>query len=325
MKKHYPDILQRVILLKDTLRNYLVEHPGLKLLAGLITLVLWLSVSLQPISETTLRLPITFQNVPKGYSVIDQDIDSVQVKVKGPNDILSRVRSGAVHLDTIIDLSDYQDKPGKRVLTLTNSNVSTPATVQAIDVRPARISITLAVSTEKTVTIRPLFDGSPATGYTMSGYKIDPPSVTIRGPQNRLDQIDVAHTETILLTNRSSDFDTQVAVDVHDPSLEISQANVKVHVSVTPTAIQTVLEDIPLKINPADKPVIAQPAMVKITLEGSDALIKSIKASDILVSVDATQTDREGMAPVQATLAKKFATGVQIKKIEPERVLIKNR
>ena len=325
MKKHYPDIVQRIVPLKDTLRRYLVEHPGLKLLAGLITLVLWLSVSLQPISETTLRLPITFQNVPKGYSVIDQDIDSVQVKVKGPNDILSRVRSGAVHLDTIIDLSGYQDRPGKRVLNLTNDNVSTPATVQAIDVKPSRISITLAVSTEKTVPIRPLFDGSPATGYTMSGYRIDPPTVNVRGAQSRLDQIDVAHTETILLTNRSSDFDTQVAVDVHDPSLEISQAIVKVHVSVSRIDAQITLEDIPVKTSPSDDLIAAQPAVVKITLEGDEALLKSIKASDISVSADATQTDRQGMAQVQATLSKKFSTGIQIKKIEPERVLIKNR
>src|SRR5882724_5971441 len=278
MKKRFPDIFQRVVLLKDTLRRYLVEHPGLKLLAGLITLVLWLSVSLQPISETTLRLPITFQNVPKGYSVIDQDIDSVQVKVKGPNDILSRVRSGAVHLDTIIDLSSYQDKPGKRVLNLSNDNVSTPATVEAIDVKPARISITLAVSTEKTVPIRPLFDGSPAPGFSMTGFRIDPQTVKIRGAQSRLDQIDVAHTETILLTNRSSDFDTQVAIDVHDPSIEISQVTVKVHVIIAKAADQITLDNIPLKVGPSDKLLTAEPAVVKVTLEGDEDAIKSIKA-----------------------------------------------
>jgi YbbR domain-containing protein len=318
MKRPFPDFFARAVLFKDTLRGYLVEHPGLKLLAGLITLVLWLSVSMQPISETTLRLPITFQNVPRGYSVIDQDVDSVQVKVKGPNDILSRVRSGAVHLDTIIDLSGYLDRPGKRVVTLSSDNVSTPATVQAIDVTPSRISITLAQSTEKTVPIRPLFDGSPAPGYSMSDFRIDPATIKVRGAQNRLDQIDVAHTETILLTNRSSDFDTQVAIDVHDPSIEITQPTAKVHVIIVKAISEVTLDNVPVKIG-------TQLQTVKVTLEGNGESLKSIKPSDLITSVDPTKIDRDRMARVQVTVPKEYATNVTVKKVEPERVLIKNR
>ena len=162
MKKSFPEILRTIVRPTVSLREYLVENPGLKVLAALITLVLWLSVSSQPVSETTLRLPITFQNVPKNLSVVDQDADSVQVKVKGPSDILSRIRSGAVHLDTIVDLNAFEDRPGKRVITLSNSNVSTPATVDAVDIKPARLSITLSPLIEKVVPIQPLFEGYSA-------------------------------------------------------------------------------------------------------------------------------------------------------------------
>src|SRR5581483_1959649 len=174
MKKSFPDISRRFTLFRESLHDYLVESPGLKLLAALITLVLWLSVSRQPVSETTLRLPITFQNVPAGLSVVDQDADSVEVKIRGPNDILSRIRAGAVHLDTVVDLSTYANRPGKRVITLGEENVSGPSTIETIDVKPARLSITLAPLIEKTVPVQPSFEGVPVQGFVLSGFSVYP-------------------------------------------------------------------------------------------------------------------------------------------------------
>jgi len=112
---------------------------------------------------------------------------------------------------------------------------------------------------------------------------------------------------------------------VHDPSIEISQVTVKVHVIIAKAADQITLDNIPLKVGPSDKLLTAEPAVVKVTLEGDEEALKNIKASDISVSVDATKADQDRTAPVQANLPKRLATGVHVKKIEPERVLIKNR
>ena len=159
----------------------------------------------------------------------------------------------------------------------------------------------------------------------MSGVVVDPTTVKIRGAQTRLDQINFAHTETIFLTGRSSDFDTEVAIDVHDPSVEIAQGIVKVHVIVSPATNQATLDNLPIRIMPADKRLIVDPATVKVTFEGDQDTINSIKAQDISIFVDTTQIDQNRMATVQLVLSQRLVTGVRVRKIEPERVLIKNR
>ena len=94
---------------------------------------------------------------------------------------------------------------------------------------------------------------------------------------------------------------------------------------MTRATTQVTLDSVSLKILPGDKRSSAQPASVKVTLEGQESVVKNIKSADLTVVVDSTQVGSDGMAPVQVSLPQSASTGVRIKKVEPERVLIRNR
>src|SRR5215471_6201069 len=85
--------------LKEYSKDYILENTGLKVLALLITAVLWLSVASRPATQVTLRsVPILFQNLPDSpnLAVTDTDIQTAQVYLEGPRDIVDSIRPNEV-------------------------------------------------------------------------------------------------------------------------------------------------------------------------------------------------------------------------------------
>src|SRR3989441_7352900 len=84
--------------LKEYARDYVLENTGLKVLALLITAVLWLSVASRPVSQITLNaVPIVLVNLatsPNPLTVSKYDTLTARVYLEGPRDVLDALRAG---------------------------------------------------------------------------------------------------------------------------------------------------------------------------------------------------------------------------------------
>src|ERR1700759_5321601 len=107
-----------LINIKEYLRDYFLENTGLKVLALLITAVLWLSVASRPVAQVTLRnVPIYYQNMPDSptMAVTDTEGPAAQVFLEGPRDIVDSIRPS--DLTVTADMKSVE--PGVRVKRLT--------------------------------------------------------------------------------------------------------------------------------------------------------------------------------------------------------------
>ncbi|HXI93899.1 MAG TPA: hypothetical protein VNO24_28265, partial [Blastocatellia bacterium] len=76
--------------LKEYARDYVLENTGLKVLALLITGVLWLSVASRPVSQITLSVPIESPNLVDSPNLIVSKYDpkTARVDLEGSRDVL---------------------------------------------------------------------------------------------------------------------------------------------------------------------------------------------------------------------------------------------
>src|SRR2546426_7289718 len=97
--------------LKEYARDYVLENTGLKVLALLITAVLWLSVASRPSSEIVLNaVPIAFQNLSPNLTVSKYPSLFARVYVQGPRDVVDALEAGQLTVNA--DMSGVE--PGIR-------------------------------------------------------------------------------------------------------------------------------------------------------------------------------------------------------------------
>src|SRR5215467_6708471 len=102
---------------KEYARDYVLENTGLKVLALLITAVLWLSVASRPVNQVPIpNVPIEFINLSQSPSLAVSKYDtlSARVFVEGPRDVLDSLRPS--QLAVVADMTGVEQ--GVRVIPL---------------------------------------------------------------------------------------------------------------------------------------------------------------------------------------------------------------
>jgi len=124
--------------LKEYARDYVLENTGLKVLALLITGVLWLSIASRPVSQITLNaVPIALANLNNSPALIVSKYDTLTARVylEGPRDVLDALRAG--QLTVTADMSSVE--PGVRVIPLTVEPAGLPSSVKVKEIEPRSI------------------------------------------------------------------------------------------------------------------------------------------------------------------------------------------
>src|SRR5512139_2979547 len=89
-----------------SLRKFLTENIGLKVISLILAVSLWLFVVGEETSEIGLSIPVEIINVPPDLAVTNDVIDDINLRVSGPRRMIRRLASET--LSKIIDLQDAQ-------------------------------------------------------------------------------------------------------------------------------------------------------------------------------------------------------------------------
>jgi hypothetical protein len=91
------------------------EHLGLKLVSLLLGFSLWYAVAREQEAEFSLSIPIELRDLPEGLEVIEESVQQVEVRLRGPAEILRRLTPQDVNIG--VELKDAE--PGERLAYLT--------------------------------------------------------------------------------------------------------------------------------------------------------------------------------------------------------------
>ena len=305
---------------REYARDYVVENTGLKVLALLITAVLWLSIASRPVNRVTLRdVPIEFRNLPSspGLTVSKADSLVAQVFVEGPRDAVDALRSGEVTV--VADMTDVE--PGVRVIRLKVDTGRLPANVKARDVEPRTIGVTVERDIEKEVPIKPRFDGQPPDGFELIRWQIMPQMVRVSGAESQIRDVVELSTETVSLAHRTESFTDPVAIYKGALNLNIideGRNDVLLSVTIGEVRKERVLDKVPVVVfgaPPRSEPV---PRLVKVTLFGAKSAVDAMTAADVSVAVEySQQTSKSGQFTPKVTLAPSYSELVTVRSVAP--------
>ncbi|MFY9607255.1 MAG: CdaR family protein [Blastocatellia bacterium] len=312
--------------IKDYARDYVLENTGLKVLALLITGVLWLSVASRPVSRVTLRdVPIEFRNFKESPALTVSKADALvaQVFVEGPRDAIDALRSGEVTV--VADMTDVE--AGVRVIRLKLDTHRLPANVIAREVEPRTIGVTVERVIEKEVPVMPNLEGQLPPGYEIIRWQITPETVRVSGAESQVRDVTQLSTETVSLTGKTESFSAPVAIYKGALNLTIideGRTDVMLSVNVGEVRKQRVLGRVPVTVfgTPARRGPV--PRFVRVTLFGATSAVDAMTAADVNVAVEYDQSSTEsGLFTPKVTLAPRYSELVTVRSVEPASVRIK--
>lgn len=205
--------------------KYVWHNLGLKVLSLLLAVGLWRMVSLDPVAEVALDVPIEFHNIPEHLEISSEHIPQAQVRVRGPARLVRKLERSDVH--TEIDLTGV--KPGERTFELTAQQVDKIRSLDVVQVIPGQLHLTFDTRATRQVEIRPRILGTFVPGYQIGQVVTVPSQVTISGPKARVTRVDAAITDPI------------------DASGDIKRATFTTHAYVSDPLVQ-VLESGPISV-----------------------------------------------------------------------------
>lgn len=201
-------------------RNWVLKNLPFKLVSLAIAILLWWAVGRDQQIEMPLTVPLEFQNAPANLEINSNYPFETRITVRGPERLIQELNASEVH--AIIDLQGAT--PGERTFDLSRSAIHVPRNVRVVQVVPSQFHISFDVSARRTVPVQPRVIGTLLSGYGITDVTTDPPTITIVGPERRVNAIQNAMTDPVDATGvvGQATFTTHAYVSdplvrVHDP------------------------------------------------------------------------------------------------------------
>jgi YbbR domain-containing protein len=194
------------------------RNLGLKFLALVLGTLLWFTVSGHEI-ERRIGVPVSYSNIPAPLEMTGDQIDSVNVQVRGIDNRVNALSQGDISV--VLDLGTAHSGPN--IIPLRPEVVVAPIGIDVIQVDPATVTVTLERASQTTVPVLPTIEGQPAQGYLIAGIDVEPARVLVEGPESRLKNAISVVTERVMVEGRTSTLVQDVGVGAADAQLRIRQ------------------------------------------------------------------------------------------------------
>lgn len=301
------------------MRYHPFAHSGLKIVSVALALLLWMMVSSQrALVERGLRIPLELQNLPGNLEMVEPPQESVDVRVRGTADAVSRIDQG--DLVASVDLSSAQ--PGRRLFHLSPERVSAPFAVEVTQITPSFVAIRFEPSATRIVPVTPSVEGVPAPGFIVGSIAAEPSMVEVVGPESVVRRVTEAITEPIWVGAARSDVRSSAVVGVADEGVRISKARTAVvSVAILPAPVEKQLSSVPVRPRNLAQGLSAKisPPSVRLRLQGSEDAIARIRDTSIVAYVD---LEGVGQGVYGLPVRLEPAAGVGIDQLDPTIVSI---
>ena len=211
-----------------------------------ISLFFWFLSMLSKEHETTLLMPVKYDNYPADQVLVSTPINFVELRIKATGfSILSHrfFNSSVLTLD-VIDANVKPVKNGREVFWLLNSKRKSvaeiiSASMQLIVIKPQRLAISFRNKEKKKVRVK-LKEAITLRSeiWYVNPITLVPDSVTIYGNTEELDKIDVINTKELLLENIYETSTKSIDLDI-PPSLYCEKSNIDVKIELEPFVEQS--------------------------------------------------------------------------------------
>ncbi|MDZ4802209.1 MAG: hypothetical protein SGI92_28965 [Bryobacteraceae bacterium] len=207
----------------------LTEHLGWKLLALLISSLLWILVVGETEVATSMPIVVQYRNMPPDLEITGDNLDRLFVQVRGP---VARVSAESLaRTPLVLDLSNIH-RPGDQTFNVTEKELGLPTGVRLVRAVPAQIRFSLDRRLTRMLPVEVRFEGDPPAGYRVVNQRVNPPAARVSGPEYFVTRTHAAFTDRLNISSTVGAAEFRVPIYVDDPQVRIESTRL-VTVSVT--------------------------------------------------------------------------------------------
>jgi YbbR domain-containing protein len=300
------------------MKSLFTDHLGLKLISLLMGFSLWYAVASEQEAEFALSIPIELRDLPEGLEVIEESVQQVEVRLRGPAEILRRLTPQDVNIG--VELADAE--PGERLAYLTPRDVSVPFGARVMRVTPTSVRIVLDRTMERTVDVIPRVVGSPAEGFELFDIELFPVRIGVVGPSALLSGLEQVTTEPVSADGLREPYSRSVRVEL-DPLVRLArEMTVEITLDVQEERMRRELRGVALRAVPSDVAARLAASEVRVLVEGPKSIVGTLSAADFDAELPllGLASGRHSVAPVVRAKTPE-ALKVRVVSVKPESVV----
>ena len=248
---------------------------------GIGIFLLWPYVSIQ---EADIFIPVDSKKIPEGLIITNGPFKGIEVHVRGPKSIIRTLSD--LKIRYTIDLSGVNI--GVNAIPIYQAQIPLPNGISILKINPDSIIVKVENEITKTLPVNISLTGKPAKGFVVVGAEAEPMSVTLRGSEDTLGQMDKVLTKPIDIKGLSGSFKKEVALDlVENLKLVDSSKIILSNVFIKEQLATKTFDNIPVQGNGSLYICRITPPVVTIKVKGPVNMIEKLYGSNgIQVYVD---------------------------------------
>jgi YbbR domain-containing protein len=203
---------------------------GWKLLSIALAVLVWIAVYREPEMASVLTAPVQFKNSPSDLEISSEIVESVDLETRGPAGLLRNLSDRRVAV--VLDFSGVKE-PGERTFTIDNKNINLPRGVDLVRIIPSQLRFRFERRTIRRVPVEAQFSGVLPAGFHILKTTVNPAAVAITGPESKVSNVVLLHTDPVDLDHVSDDKTVRVSAYLPNAQLRFEGSpEVTVRVSV---------------------------------------------------------------------------------------------
>lgn len=294
---------QRQMFLRSIFRRVFLEDWATKLIALIITFILWYGVTgLSTPTVVRLKNVSLVTRISNDMEITNTLPEEVDIVVTGDKRLVDRLNSR--DLVVSVDLTDIRS--GDRIVQLTRDtvNLQLPNGIKLEEIQPNKVAVKLERVNEKDVDVKVETEGNLVEGYEIYGTKVLPAKVRIRGAESFVKSLDSISTEKINIDGlKENFFARQIGLNLVNPKIAVLETIVDVNFTIGEKRIErffTVSVDVE---NHQKK--------VTVVLLGGRSILDNLNPEDIKVEITKGESGEENAL---ATLPENLQNMVEVRK-----------
>ena len=296
----------------------LFANLTLKVVAFILAIITWFLIVGEQKSEVRLTVPLELRNLPTNLEITDS-IRDVEVTLRGFSTFLRSLTPRDV--DVHVDLQGVVK--GTNAFVLSPDDITVPVGAAVVQISPSNIIVSLDTTVNQLVPVEPITRGKPADGFTLGDVTVAPNTIGITGVQTIVKNYTKVETEVIPLNQVTESFTKKVKVRLPNPTLRMEKKEeevVEVTVNIVPEMVSRFFENIPLRIDNAEKRTVTlMPDSITALVHGPKLTLATLTSNDIPALIE-TASLPEGHSSVSVTFT--LPESVSINVYYPKQVMV---
>lgn len=257
--------------------------------------MLWIFVSFSGEYFYSVKLPLSFTEIPQGMAVSNYSTKEVSLSLKGQGWQLAQLSLGS-QSEFIINV---EEKIGEHKILVRNAmdqNRWLSSAVQINEFSPNEIRYRLEEIAEKKVEVVPDLSLNFKDGFGLvADIIVQPDSIVISGPKSLVQGVGFVSTEQKSLNNIDNSETESVSLSTID-NINFSEENVLVTFDVQ-KIVDKEFQDIPIEIIniPPSKNLTIYPEKVNVILRGGINLLGRLNKEEIKVTIGFDQAIKDSL------------------------------